>query len=152
MSKVYQIAEHVRDHLSDNLSELDGVAVVAYRQHSLAEELEKAVGMAGGALLVVAPGGGRNPAPDAARRASVETTFSVAVWSLPVVAEDAGVARADDILEAVVGCLHGATFDANMGRRATFTEWAPVENPTFLIYNINFVIKYTIPQPERTNQ
>jgi hypothetical protein len=134
MSRFYDRADEIAESLA-TLEILADTRVVVDRQNDIVSELRKVVGKQIGNLVLVTWTGGTNT-DETADGPRVESTFSVTLFSKPVIR--VGETTADDIVEAMAQHLHDWR-PAGSGayqNRLVVTAITPVPAGELLAYQI----------------
>lgn len=135
--------EDLGDAYGDALAAWGSITPVNYRQNDVLNTISAAVAKAGGTACLVSALTGDNVS-DGLALAQVSTSFSVSIWSKPILVS--GTVQAEDLLEAMIAGIHNLPLNgagnpgAGSGRQylLKFLRWRILPRPDFLVYDASF--------------
>lgn len=148
MSAWLDMAEEIKTRL-ESLVALDGVDVVVDRQLSIDSKVKVAVGKAKGACVSIL---WARSGLDLADAMASEPSYTIRGYFKPAIRDgDTAAAKADDVMEAIVGALTGwhPSDRAHANERLQPAgDIDLVPDKSYLIYEVAYQCRLPIPAPE----
>ena len=148
MSAWLDMAESIKTRL-ESLVVLDGVDVIVDRQLSIDSKVKIAVGKAKGACVSIL---WARSGLDLADAAASDPVYTIRGYFRPALRDgDADAAKADDVMEAIVGALTGWHPDARAHANEKLQPAGDIDlvpDKSYLIYEVAYACRLAIPAPE----